>query len=120
VETETKKQIAALRRGSAFDLKSPALTAEEAFDACCSYLSGTAAWYRWKTTEDVRESKQFKALGVSDFRRKGARELRDARLSGRTVSFMHQAVRYRAKVNYREAYSWLRYWRRGATQKLYR
>jgi hypothetical protein len=64
VESAAKPQIATLRRSS-FDLKSPALTSDDALGALCSYLSGTAGWYRWKTTEELRTSKEFKALGVS-------------------------------------------------------
>jgi hypothetical protein len=103
VESDTKTEIAGLRRGNTADLKSPASTTDDALGACCSYLSGTAGWYRWKTTEELRGSKEFKALGVSDFRSKAARELRNARLSGRTVGFLQQAIRYRGKANYREA-----------------
>jgi len=42
-------------------------------------------------------------LGVKDFRTKIAQELRDKRLSGRGIGFLHQAFRYRGKANYREA-----------------
>jgi hypothetical protein len=70
VESAARAQIATLRCSS-FDLKSPALTSDDALGALCSYLSGTASWYRWKTTEELRTSKEFKALGVSDFRTKG-------------------------------------------------
>jgi hypothetical protein len=103
VESDTKTEIAGLRRGSTADLKSPALTSDDALGACCSYLSGTAGWYRWRATEELRGSKEFKALGVADFRSKAARELRNARLSTRAVGFMQQAIRYRGKANYREA-----------------
>ena len=67
------------------------------------YLSGSAKWYAWKTTEEVRKSPAYKALGVSDFRTKAARSLRDACLSPRTMGFVHQASGYRGKANYREA-----------------
>lgn len=48
-------------------------------------------------------SREFKALSVANFRTKAARELRDSRLTGKAVSFLHQAIRYRGKANYREA-----------------
>jgi hypothetical protein len=103
IEAEVKAQVGALRGGTVFDLKSRASTTSDALGACCAYLSGTAGWYRWKMTEDLRSSREFKALGVSDFRTKAARELRNARLSRKPIGFMHQAIRYRGKANYREA-----------------
>ncbi|SCB53036.1 hypothetical protein GA0061099_10475 [Bradyrhizobium yuanmingense] len=51
----------------------------------------------------MRETAQFKALGVSDFRTKAARELRDTSYARRGISFLHQASRYRGKANYRDA-----------------
>jgi hypothetical protein len=52
----------------------------------------------------VKESPEFLALGVDNFMTKAARELRDARLTGRPpVAFVHQAIRFRGKANYREA-----------------
>jgi hypothetical protein len=103
IEADVKAQIAKLRDGSEFDLKSPSSTAHDALGACCTYLSGTADWYRWKNSEDLRTSKEFKELGVSNFRTKKAQDLRNARFSKRAVSFLHQANRYRGKANYREA-----------------
>lgn len=49
------------------------------------------------------KTSEFKALGVTDFRSKNARALRDSRLGGKSVGFAHQASRYRGKANYREA-----------------
>lgn len=98
IESDAKAEIAALRGSSAFDLKSPALAADEALGASCAYLSGTANWYRWKTTEELRGSKEFKALGVRDFRTKPARILRDQRLNKKGVCFLHQAIRYRGNI----------------------
>jgi hypothetical protein len=103
VEKQTKIEIAQLRGGSRFDLKTVATTPADAVGACCAYLSGTSNWYRWRTTEDLRQAKEFKALGVADFRTKVAQQLRDQRLARKSVSFLHQAIRYRGKANYREA-----------------
>jgi len=103
IEAQAKIEIEKLRAGSVFDLKKTASTTNDALGACCAYLSGTAEWYRWKTAEDLRGSKEFKALGVSNFRTKDARELRNDHLSRKAVGFLHQAVRYRGKANYREA-----------------
>ena len=78
-------------------------TRDEAFGACHAYLSGSADWWRQKTEEDVRNSPEFRDLNVSDFRKAAASKLRDKRLSGRSIGFIHQASRYRGKANYREA-----------------
>jgi hypothetical protein len=64
---------------------------------------GLVNWWRWRAEEDLKTSREFKALGAKDSRTKPARELRDSRLSGRSVAFLHQASRYRGKANYREA-----------------
>lgn len=103
VEANTKSEIQALRNGNNFALTTKPTSKIEAYGACCAYLSGTAGWYRWRFTEDVRASKEFKQLGTSEFRTKAARQLRDDRLRSRSVGFMHQAFRYRGKANYREA-----------------
>jgi hypothetical protein len=84
-------------------LSSPPNSVSAATAAAVSYLSGSANWYAWKATEDVRKSSDFKKLSVTDFRTKAARQLKDARLSQRSVGFVHQASRYRGKANYREA-----------------
>lgn len=103
IEKSTKAEIANLRAGNASDLRTVATTPGHASGACCAYLSGTSNWYRWRTTEDLRSTKEFKALGVNDFRTKAAQQLRDQRLGRKSVSFLHQAIRYRGKANYREA-----------------
>jgi hypothetical protein len=103
IEKSAKAEVAALRAGNNFDLRTVALRPADAVGACCAYLSGTAEWYRWQTTEQLRQAKEFKALGVSDFRTKAAQQLRDRQLGRKSVSFLHQAIRYRDKANYREA-----------------
>lgn len=103
IEKSTKAEIAILRAGNTSDLKTESTTPLDAGGACCAYLSGTSNWYRWRTTEDLRLAKEFKGLGVSDFRTKAAQQLRDQRLGRKSVSFLHQAIRYRGKANYREA-----------------
>ena len=98
-------ELAALKsQGHAFVLtSSPPSDPQEAHGACCGYLSGTVSWWRWRTEEDIKQSRDFKALGVQDFRTQAARKLRDSRLSSRSLAFLHQAFRYRGKANYREA-----------------
>ena len=103
IEKVTKMEIVALRAGNDFDLKTRASTPADAVGACCAYLSGTANWYRWRSAEDLRHKREFKELGVTDFRTKAARQLRDQHLGHKSVSFLHQAFRYRGKANYREA-----------------
>jgi hypothetical protein len=103
VEAIFSPEVNAYRSSSVGKLLSRPTTASEALGAAAEYLSGSAKWYAWKTTEDVRKSSEFKKLCVSDFRKKDARALRDARLSQRSVGFVHQASRYRGKANYREA-----------------
>jgi len=91
-------------KGNNFVLTSlPPANPADAYGACCAYLSGTVNWWRWRAEEDLKTSREFKALGVKDFRTKPARGLRDSRLSSRSVAFLHQASRYRGKANYREA-----------------
>jgi hypothetical protein len=103
LETIYAGEVAAFRGGSGGSLLSPPTSPSEAAGAAAAYLSGSAKWHVWKTTEDVRKFSEFKTLGVSDFRTKAARTLRDARLSQRSMGFVHQASRYRGKANYREA-----------------
>ena len=96
-------ELAALQTVPRFQLAGSApQTPDEALGACIAYLSGSADWWRWRTEEDVRESRDFRTLGVSDFRTKAAREIRDKRLSSRSMGFLHEAFRYRGKANYRE------------------
>ena len=103
VEADYKKEIDTLKAGKSFELTSKPSNSMEALGACYAYLSGSAAWWKWKSEENVRGSREFNVLNVADFRTKNARKLRDSRLSGKSVSFLHQAIRYRGKANYREA-----------------
>ncbi len=103
LEKEGNEEIDSFRKGPKSNLVAPPDSLDMAHDYNCSYLSGTRKWYAWRFCEDLRKSKDFKQLGVSDFRTKVARDLRDQRLSGMSVSFMHQAIRFRGKANYREA-----------------
>ncbi len=103
IEATFKKEVQTYRADSSGNLQTTPHTPLDATGAAAGYLSGSAKWYVWKTTEEVRKSKEFKELGVTDFRTKAARSLRDARLLPRTMGFVHQASRYRGKANYREA-----------------
>jgi hypothetical protein len=103
IEKDAKDQIDKIRAGNSHDLRRPASTDADALGACCAYLSGTSNWYRWRTGEDLKETKAFRELKVENFRTKAARELREDHLSRKTICFLHQASRYRGKANYREA-----------------
>lgn len=103
VEKTFKPEVDAYRAGSAGALLTTPPTAAEARGAAAQYLSGAAKWYVWRICEDLKESPEFKRLGVPNFRKKAAQELRDQRLKSRSVGFLHQAARYRGKANYREA-----------------
>jgi len=103
LEATFKPEVQAYRCSSFGELRTVPISVLDARGAAAGYLSGSAKWYAWKTTEEVRSSAAFKNLGVSDFRKKVARELKDARLAQRSMGFVHQASRYRGKANYREA-----------------
>jgi hypothetical protein len=103
VKADAKKEIDAIRRGPAVNLVNAPKNKDEAYQAICGYLSGNANWWREKSEDDLRQEKEFKLLGVSSFRTKKARTLRDQRLNGQCISFLHQAIRFRGKANYREA-----------------
>ncbi|MGX1168652.1 hypothetical protein AB7M16_004918 [Bradyrhizobium sp. USDA 372] len=103
IPTTVETELAPVRARGQHSLVNKPTTAQEAWGCCAEYLSGTAGWERWNVEERVRETAQFKALGVSDFRTKAARELRDTSYARRGISFLHQASRYRGKANYRDA-----------------
>lgn len=96
-------ELAPVRARGRHSLVNVPKTAQEAWGCCAEYLSGTAGWERWNVEERVRDTAVFKALGVSDFRTKPAREQRDAAYARRGIAFLHQASRYRGKANYRDA-----------------
>jgi hypothetical protein len=100
---DVEQEIRAYRNGNMFVLTSPATNRDDARGACCAYLSGNADWWKWKVEQAIRSSSEFRALNVANFRTKAAREIRDKNLSKKSVCFLHQAIRYRGKANYREA-----------------
>jgi hypothetical protein len=103
LEKAANQEIDSFRKGPKTNLVEPFDSLDKAHDYMCAYLAGTRSWYEWRACEELRKSKDFKNLGVSDFRTKAARGLRDQRLSGMAVSFIHQAIRFRGKANYRES-----------------
>jgi hypothetical protein len=103
VERTFEQEVAVYRGACTGSLQVQPKTLAAATAAATGYLSGSAKWYAWLETERVRESREFRALNVTNFRTHAARELRDTRLRSRTMGFVHQAFRYRGKANYREA-----------------
>lgn len=108
VEKDVEPELEKLRSGRPRrNLVERPVDADEAYDAAVAYLSGTVKWSRWKKQEEVKGSKEFKQIRVNgrpvnDFKSKESQKLRDSRLGGRPLSFVHQAFRYRGKANYRE------------------
>ena len=92
-----------MRGGNKYDTSNHPTNIEEAKGGIFSYLKGTAKYAQWQTEVRVRESKEFKELGVNDFRKKVAREMRDNKLQNGMVNFLTQAFRYRGKANYRDS-----------------
>ena len=103
LESAFKPEIDAYRSNSTGNLLVPPITESDAIGVAASYLSGSANWYVWRAAEDVKRTKEFKNLKVDNFRTRAARELRNDKLSKRSIGFLHQASRYRGKANYREA-----------------
>jgi hypothetical protein len=97
-----EREIATLRGSNSFNTSSRPSNPTEAFGACISYLSGTREYRVWQVCEDLRQ-RELPKLGLTDFRKAAARQLRDARLRGKSLGFLHQAFRYRGKANYRDA-----------------
>jgi hypothetical protein len=103
VESDYRKEMSAIGIANSIYLQRPAVTATDALGACYSYLAGSGDFYRLRTCDEVRGSKDFKALDVANFRKKAARVIRDNALRKKSVCFVHQAFRYRGKANYRDA-----------------
>jgi hypothetical protein len=74
-----------IRNGSKFDVNSRPTSVEDAIGACASYLSGTRSYREWKISEDLK-ARELKNLNLTDFRTKQAKQLRDARLDGKTCA----------------------------------
>ena len=103
VKKDATSELDLMRHGPKANLVEKPVTAEDAHQALCGYLSGTTDWWSWRVEEEIKTTKEFKQLDVANFRTKAARELRDDRLRKQSISFLHQAIRFRGKANYREA-----------------
>ena len=96
-------KIKGYRKMNEYDLNQYAQNTEQAHGAIVSYLKGTAGYRKWEAEERIKLSREFKDLGVDNFRKKVARELRDKILEKGQVNFLIQAFRYRGKANYRDS-----------------
>jgi uncharacterized protein (UPF0332 family) len=103
VTTTMEGEIDTYRCGNSYDLNHYASSEEIAHGAIVSYLKGTHGYKKWESEERIRNSKEFKALGVDNFRKKVARELRDNVLERGYVNYLVQAFRFRGKANYRDS-----------------
>jgi hypothetical protein len=103
VSEDIKQALQQVRARGTHSLKIKPDGPEQAWGCCAEYLSGTADWEQWNIQERIRESREFKNLGVDSFRTARARSMRDAWYAKRGIAFLHQASRYRGKANYRDA-----------------
>ena len=103
VSKTADNEIATYRGDNRYDLNDRAYDNETAHGALVSYLKGTHGYKKEETEERVKTTRDFKALGVDNFRTKAAREVRDRALEKGQVNFLIQAFRYRGKANYRDS-----------------
>lgn len=103
VKSDYEREIQDIRGSNTYDLNQYPDSRDSAFGACVSYLKGTAKWEREIFEARIKKEKEFKRLGVTNFRKKVAREYRDVKLQGKGTAFLHQAIRFRGKANYRDA-----------------
>jgi len=101
--TNVANEIDSLRGRNPHDLNTRPDDEDSAYSAIVSYLKGTAECARRRVEKKVRNSLEYRALGVDNFRTKAAREILDKALSNEKVNFLIQAFRYRGKANYRDA-----------------
>ena len=103
VEKSVKSAIKKAHPGTPHKLHVEPKNVAEAMAALYAYLSGTAGYERYRAARSLRADKEFKQLGVKDFRQKAARTLRDSPFDQKSVNFLGQAFRYRGKANYRDS-----------------
>jgi uncharacterized protein (UPF0332 family) len=103
VSKTMEDEIKEYRKDNSYDLNDRADNIEMAHGALVSYLKGTHGYKKWEAEERIKTSRDFKALGVDNFRKKNARELRDKVLDRGQVNYLVQAFRFRGKANYRDS-----------------
>lgn len=102
VEKEYINEISIFESFDQYNNKKPADNST-ARGMCCSYLKNTAKWYAEIHCERIKGLKEFKKLNRKDFKTKLSQNIRDDILRKKSISFLHQAFRYRGKSNYRDA-----------------
>jgi len=103
VPSSVRQAIHTLRSGNVLDLNDYPTNEPMALGCVYAYLKGTAKFEQDFIETRIRASKEFRDLGVTNFRKVVARKLRDAQLIRRQVNFLTQAFRYRGKANYRDS-----------------
>lgn len=98
-----KEELSPIRLRGKHSLTVAPKNAIQGFGCLAEYLSGCARWEQWNLEQRVRSQSEFKKLGVDNFRTKAAIVLRDVAFQKVSLSFLHQAYRYRGKANYRDA-----------------
>jgi hypothetical protein len=102
VEKQAVGELAAFNIDKSYQLSVRPAKRSDADAACVAYLSGTRS-YRQLQIEEELKLRELPKLGLANFRSAQARALRDSRLTGKSLGFLHQAFRYRGKANYRDA-----------------
>ncbi|WP_144436252.1 hypothetical protein [Lysobacter antibioticus] len=103
ISARYQAEVDAYRGGNEFDINSPPRNYEQAWGGIVSYLAGTADYERGRAEILIRETNEFRALEVDNFRTKASQQVRDAYLQNMKVSFLVQARRYAGKANYRDS-----------------
>jgi hypothetical protein len=102
VEKQAVTELASFNVDKSYQLSTRPATRSDADAACVGYLSGTRSYRQWQIEEELK-TRELPKLGLSNFRSAQARTLRDSRMTGKSLGFLHQAFRYRGKANYRDA-----------------
>lgn len=100
VDKSIKSEIDALDHANQYNTRLPNDEAS-AEACCCAYLKGTANWYREKEERNIKKRSDFKKQ-FKDFHPIAARKFRDDILNKHVCCFLHEAIRYRGKANYRD------------------
>ena len=96
-------ELAPVRARGKHALTRKPATAEQAWGCHAEYLVGTVSWEQENVCKRVKDRSEFKALQTNGFQTGKARALRDAACQKRSICFLHEAIRYRGKANYRDA-----------------
>jgi len=103
VKKDCEREALEYRQNNSYNINTYPENEEQAWGAMVAYLKGTGEYKRKQVEALVKDSQDYKKLGVSGFRTQAAREIRDRRLRKNTVNYLSQAFRYRGKANYRDS-----------------